>query len=233
MRRREFITAFAGAAVTWPVMARAQQSAMPVIGFLSSEAPERSASRLRAFHQGLSETGLVEGGNVKIEYRWAEGQNDRLPVLATDLVRRQVGVIVVAGTPPALAAKAATATIPIVFVTAADPVAVELVASLNRPGGNITGVASLGVEVGPKQLELLRELIPSATDMALLANPANPALTRTLARDLNATAQQAERSRRIGVLMNLVEENPEAISRRVAFQQAFHQTSPSRICGRA
>jgi putative ABC transport system substrate-binding protein len=190
LRRREFVTLLGGAAASWPLAARAQQPRMPVVGYLGSESPDVFAGRLRAFRQGLSETGYVEGKNVAIEYRWAENQYDRFPALMADLVRREVTVIVaVTGTPPALAAKAATATIPIVFVTAGDPVALGLVASLNRPGGNLTGVATLTVELGPKQLEVLRELVPTATIIALLVNPTNPTNAETLSRDLQAAAR--------------------------------------------
>jgi putative ABC transport system substrate-binding protein len=188
--RRELIAGLCGGAAAWPLAAQAQQPAMPVIGYLGSESADLFAGRLRAFHQGLSETGYVEGKNVAVEYRWAENQRDRFPGLLADLVDREVTVIVaVTGTPPALAAKAATTTIPIVFVTGGDPVALGLVTSLNRPGGNLTGVSTLTVELGPKQLEVLRELVPTATIIALLVNPTNPTNAEALSRDLQAAAR--------------------------------------------
>ena len=187
MQRREFITLVGGAAATWPLAARAQP-AMPVIGFLSSTPPEAYVARLRAFAKGLKEEGYIEGQNVAIEYRWAEDHEDRLPVLAAELVYRQVTVIAAGGSPSSAAVKAATATIPIVFETAGDPVTLGLVASLNRPGGNLTGVTNLNVEVGQKRLELLRELLPAATIIAVLVNPSAPAVTEQFMRALQAAA---------------------------------------------
>jgi putative ABC transport system substrate-binding protein len=174
MRRRDFITLLGGAAAAWPVVAQAQQAAMPVIGWLATGWPDTSPNQA-AFHKGLNEAGFVEGRNVAIEYRWEEGQYDRLPALAADLVRRGVTVIFANGGPrPTLAAKSATSTIPIVFNAATDPVATGLVASLNRPGGNVTGAYSLSSELGTKQLGLLREIVPAATKIALLVNPNTP-----------------------------------------------------------
>jgi putative ABC transport system substrate-binding protein len=188
MRRRDFLTLLSGAATTWPLAARAQRSALPVIGFLAGESPELYSDRLRGFRQGLKEAGFAEGQNVAVEYRWAEGRNERLPELAADLARLNVNVIVDGGGfPAALAAKAASATIPIVFQVGSDPVERGLVASLNRPGGNITGVVSLNGELGSKELELLHQLVPAARTLAILINPTNPG-SQFLAKDRDAAA---------------------------------------------
>jgi len=184
VRRREFVALLGGAAAAWPLAARAQQSAMPMIGFLSSASPQSYAHVMGEFHQGLKEVGYVEGQNFAIEYRWAEEQYYRLPVLAAELVRRQVAVIATTDGPSAFAAKAATTTIPIVFELGFDPVPVGLVASLHGPSGNLTGVTNLGVEVAVKQLSLLHELVPAATTFALLVSPTDRTLAETLLREV-------------------------------------------------
>jgi putative ABC transport system substrate-binding protein len=188
MRRREFITLIGGAAAAWPLAARAQQPAMPVIGFLGSRSPEDSAPLVAAFRAGLDETGFVDTRNITIEFRWAEGHYDRLPMLSADLVARRVAVIAAPGGIAAgLAAKAATAKIPIIFLTGADPVQFGLVTSLSRPDGNLTGVAVLTNTLAPKQLELLHEVVPTATLVAFLVNPKNP-IAETDTRDLQSAA---------------------------------------------
>jgi ABC-type uncharacterized transport system substrate-binding protein len=237
IRRREFIALLGSAAAAWPIAAQAQQP-MPVIGFLNSTSPDAFADRLRAFRQGLKESGYVEGENVAIEYRWAEGQNDRLPLLAADLVRRQSTVIAATNQASALAAKTATATIPIVFLVAEDPVGRGLVASLARPGGNLTGINFLTGELVAKRLELLRELVPAASRVAVLVNPVNATSTETTLRNLEPAARamglqiqvlNASTSREINAAFaTFVRERPDAlfvsldpflISRRVQLAQ--------------
>jgi putative ABC transport system substrate-binding protein len=222
VKRREFISLLGGAVVAWPVVARAQQPAMPVVGFLDRRSPGTIEGFLHAFRQGLKDTGYVEGENVTVEYRWAENQIDRLAQLAADLVRRKVAVIVASGaTASALAAKAATTTIPIVFIVNEDPVRLGLVASLSRPGGNVTGINFLSGELVAKRLELLRELAPGAARVAVLVNPANAANAETTLRDVEPAARaigvqiqvlNASTSREIdAVFATFVRERPDAL----------------------
>jgi putative ABC transport system substrate-binding protein len=232
MRRREFISLL-GSAAAWPRAARAQQPAMPVIGYLNTGSSESDAYRLTGVRRGLSQTGYVEGRNLVIEYRWARGHNDRLPALAAELVRREVAVIAAAGTQSMLAAKAATTTVPIVFSTGADPVGEGVVASLSHPGGNATGVTNLGVELVQKQIEKLHEMVPKANVIAALVNPSDPAVggpatkgaqvdARALGLQIHIVEASTERDieaafaslTRLGVSALIVLPNPFFISRR-------------------
>jgi putative tryptophan/tyrosine transport system substrate-binding protein len=188
MRRREFITLLGGAVGAWPLRTSAQPIGKPVVGFLNSASADTYADEVAAFRQGLSAQGFIDGQNITIEYRWAAGQYDRLPEMAADLVRREAAVIV-ANTPAVIAAKKATSSIPIVFFTAVDPVEVGFVASLNRPGGNLTGISGFLVAIGPKRLELLHQLFPEAKTFALLVNPDNVAVTENLTSDVEAGAR--------------------------------------------
>ena len=203
IHRREFIVTLGSAAVALPLASHAQQPSVPVIGWLNSETPSGYAPFVSAFRQGLTEAGFVESRDVAIEYRWAEGHNDRLPALAAELVRRQVAVIAAAGTPSSLAAKAATTTIPIIFSTASDPVAQGLVVSLNRPGGNATGVTNLGTDLVQKQMEKLHQMVPKATIMAVLVNPTDPALAEPLTKDAQAAG------RTLGLQVHIIQASTE------------------------
>ena len=217
MKRREFITRLGGAAAAWPVAAQAQQPAIPVIGSLSSASPQYYADRVRAFHRGLNEAGYVEGQNVAIEYRWAEDDNSRLAALAAQLVQRQVTVIAAAGaTPSALAAKSATSTIPIVFGIGADPIEIGLIPSLNRPGGNLTGITTLALELGPKRLELLHEIVPAATHIAVLNDPTGLVNAEAVAREQTA-------ARKLGLEFDVLHASSET-----DFERAFATLARSR-----
>jgi putative tryptophan/tyrosine transport system substrate-binding protein len=190
MRRREFISLLGGAVAVWPLAARAQQAAMPVIGFLNPQSPDAYAEPLRGLRQGLKDAAYVEGENLAIEYRWGDNQIERLPALAADLVRRRVAVILTTGGPSsARAAKAATTTIPVVFNMAADPVELGLVASLARPGGNLTGITFLALELTAKRLELLREMVPGATRVGVLTNPADATVSQSTVREMEAAGR--------------------------------------------
>jgi putative tryptophan/tyrosine transport system substrate-binding protein len=220
MRRREFMSLVGGAAA-WPLAARAQQPSMPVIGFLHPTSLDAYADRLRPFREGLKDAGFIEGENVAIEYRWAENQTDRLPVLAAELARRQVAVIAAPGPPAALAAKAATTTIPIVFLMNEDPVRLGLVASLARPGGNLTGINIFSAELAAKRLDLLRELVPGAARVGVLVNPVNATTTESTLRDVEPAARaiglqiqvlNASTSREIdAAFATFVRERPDAV----------------------
>jgi putative tryptophan/tyrosine transport system substrate-binding protein len=245
LKRREFITLLGGSAVAWPLAASAQQSAMPVIGFLDARSPDAMADRLRGFRQGLRETGYVEGDNATIVYRWAENKIDQVPELAAELVRRRVAVIVTSGAPAAaFAAKAATTTIPIVFLISVDPVKLGLVTSLARPGGNLTGVNFFNTELVAKQLELLHELVPPAARVAVFVNPANVPNTESTETDVQPAARamglqiqilRASTSQEIDTgFATFARERPDAVlvgndgffnSRRVQFvhQAAYHR----------
>jgi ABC-type uncharacterized transport system substrate-binding protein len=221
MERREFITLLGGTVASWPLAARAQQPSMPVIGFLHPTSLDAYADRLRPFREGLKDAGFIEGENVAIEYRWAENQMDRLPALAAELARRQVAVIAAPGPPAALAAKAATTTIPIVFLMNEDPVRLGLVASLARPGGNLTGINIFSAELAAKRLDLLRELVPGAARVGVLVNPVNATTTESTLRDVEPAARaiglqiqvlNASTSREIdAAFATFVRERPDAV----------------------
>jgi len=221
MKRREVIRLLGGVAAAWPLAARAQQPQVrPSVGFVGSDSPDTYTDRLRAFRLGLKSTGFIEGQNVVIEYRWAEGRNDKLPALTADLVQRQVTVIVAPTTPSVLAAKAATGVIPIVFFVAGDPVDLGLVTSLRQPGGNLTGATTLTLEVAPKWLELLHEMVPKATSLALLINPTSPNLADAQSRDLETVA----RSR--GLKLRILRASTDS-----AFETAFESVTRQQIDG--
>ena len=219
MHRRDFIKVVAGSAVTWPLAARAQQPTLPVVGFLNVASADGYQPMVAAFRRGLQETGYVEGQNVAIEYRWAEGQSERLPAMAADLINRRVAVIAATTTIAALAAKAATTTIPIVFESGSDPVELGLVTSLNRPGGNLTGVTQTNIEMAPKRLELLHELLPTVRIMALLVNPADPGIFEVTVREAQAAA------RTLGLELHVLNASTER-----DFDRSFREANP--ITGR-